>query len=169
MPRCALHPNCHLLHDGLDSDDVGFPPIRVRESTPVSRRAPPSPPNYNSSRRQSSSQSLTSPSPSPQLSRSRRGLGNKNVLNTVRITVHQAKVCFESSLLHPNQWFLGCSKFCRKAKCRISWHCRSSPFEMAVSPHWRRCGLAQARDQGHQTRHDGNRRSYESRLSEGRS
>ena len=100
MPRCTLHPHCYSLHDGLDSDDIGFPPFRVRESTPVSRYSPPSPlnfPNYKSSRRQhqSSSKQLTSSDPSPQLSRSRRpkeGLGDKNVLNTVQITVHQAKV-----------------------------------------------------------------------------
>ena len=81
MPRCALHPDYHLLHNGLDSDNINFPRLRVRESTPVSRHSPPpSPPNYKSSRREHwpSSKQDTSANPSPQLSRPRRsreGLG----------------------------------------------------------------------------------------------
>ena len=73
MLRCTLHPHCYSLHDGLDSDDIGFPLLRVHESTPVSCYSPSSPPefpNYKSSHRQhqSSSKQLTSSIPSPQLS-----------------------------------------------------------------------------------------------------
>ncbi len=173
MPSCTLHPDCHLQHDSLDSDDIGFPPIRVHVSTPVSCFSLPSSPNYKSShrRRWSLSKQDTLPNVSPQLSRSQQpmeGLGDKNVVNTVRITVHQAKVLTTFQILAspPNQRLVGHSQFCSKAKSR---HCRSSPFETAVSLHWRWCRLHQARNWRHQTRHAGNCRLYESRLSQGRS
>lgn len=93
--RPILHPHCHKLYDGLDSDDIGFPPIRIRDSTPDSPINLPNPPNKPSRyRHRSSSKQRTSPSPSPRLSSSRllkKGLGDKNVLNTIQITVHQPK------------------------------------------------------------------------------
>jgi hypothetical protein len=86
-----LHPDCHALHDGLDSDDIGFPPIRVCETTPDSPTNRP-----NSLRQhQSSSKRGASSSSSPRLPSShpaKKGLRSKNILNTIQITVHQPKV-----------------------------------------------------------------------------
>jgi len=90
-----LHPHCNALHDGLDSDDIGFPPIRETTSNSPTNR--PNLLNYKSSRHwhQSLSKQDTSSSPSPRLPRShlpKKGLGSKNILNTIQITVHQPKV-----------------------------------------------------------------------------
>ena len=88
-----LHSHCDMLHDGLDSDDIGFPLIRIRETTldsPINLANKPS--RY---RHQSSSKRRTSPSLSPRLSSSRllkKGLRDKNGLNTIQITVHQSKI-----------------------------------------------------------------------------
>src|SRR5580765_8590258 len=90
-----LHPHCHALHDGLDSDDIGFPAIRVIETPPDSPTKCPNLPNYKSSPRRSSSKRNASSSPSPQLPGShlaKKDLGSKNILNTIQITVHQPKV-----------------------------------------------------------------------------
>ena len=167
---CPLqHHHCHALHDGLDSDDIGFPPIRVCESTPD---PPINPPNKSSRRRHwSSSMQHTSSSPSPQLPRSqlpKKGLGNKNVLNTVQITVNQAKTAVLSIFpnlrySYSNQWFIGCSQLCRKAKLGIAWYRQSPPFKKAASCSRRQHGLAQARVWRRQGTCDANRGSYQNR------
>ena len=95
-----LHPHCHALHDGLDSDDIGFPAIRILKTppnSPINRPNRLNRPDYKSSRHQhqSSSKQDASSSPSPRLPSShlaKKGLGSKNILNTIRITVHQPKV-----------------------------------------------------------------------------
>ena len=138
-----LHPHCNAVHDGLDSDDIGFPPIR--KTTPDnSSTNRPNLLNYESSRHryhqhQSLSKQDASSSPSPQLPRSRppkKGLGSKNILNTIQITVHQPKV-FQvpgTHYAHFTQWFAGCSLLFKKAKLWISRYCQSEspPFKKAA-------------------------------------
>ncbi len=81
--------------DGNQSD---FPPIRICDSTPD----PPTPVKRKPSRRLrssvvQSSERCSSPSPlPPRLPKTASVLGDdKNILNTIQVTVRQAKVVFE--------------------------------------------------------------------------
>src|SRR6266540_1148432 len=95
----------HIQHDG--SNEISyFPPIRVRESTPETLE-PLAVPRKPSHRQKCSKWHSSSPSqsgsPRPQLRK--KGLGDKNILNSVRVTACQAKVKFQSFTMAvcPNQ------------------------------------------------------------------
>jgi hypothetical protein len=101
--HCSLlHPHCDALHDGLDSDDIidfptSSPNLSKLHHGLDSDGFPTFSPNLPKSpchRRQSSSKRLTSSSlprlPSSHLAK--KGLGTKNIFNTIQITVHQPKV-----------------------------------------------------------------------------
>ena len=82
----SLH---HAVHDGPD-DIWYFPLIRVRESTPEPLEPLAVPRKPSRHQKYSKWRSSSPGSPSPQLRK--KGLGDENILNTVRVTVRQAKV-----------------------------------------------------------------------------
>ena len=106
--------SCLTYYEGSDGLLSDFPPFRTRDSTPdplLNRQSSSCSPVVRRSK--CLSRSRRSPPP-------KKGLGKKNIVNMVQVTVEAAKVIFELSLGgHRNEADVGCSQILKEARLAI--------------------------------------------------
>ena len=110
----ALFPNppdspCRSQHD--DNVQSDFDPCRINDSTPD----PLTPPRRRPSRyhRKQCSPHQSQPP--------KTGLGAKNIVNNIQVTVEQPKVTFRVFIVGDTKSLLGCSEVIIKAHLEIYW------------------------------------------------